>query len=684
MQRIKELIQQLNKLSFEYYTLDNPMVSDSQYDALYDELIALEKETGLILSDSPTQKIGGQILKGFDKVAHKNKLWSLDKANTFDEVKAFTNKVDIFVNNYNKTHKDKLPKPSYVITKKFDGLTVKCDYDNEGSFVKGSTRGTGEIGEDITSQAKTIINLPEQLKDNDKMCLSLSVHGEGLMTKKALSEYNKTAKIPLKNTRNGVAGALRNLNTTETSKRKCIIYFYNINDIDNEIIKFDTYEQQLNYIEYRGLPTTEFVICNSYDEIINEINKIEEERPNLPYDIDGVVISVNDIRTKELLGFTLKFPNHSIAYKYEAEETTTKLIDVEWNTSRHGKIVPTAILKPVDLMGTTVKRATLNNLSDIERKGIKLNSRVFIRRSNDVIPEITGVSQEGIDLATDIIYPSTCPNCEKPTEIRVSEKGIRTLHCTNTNCGLKKQISHYVSRNAMNIDGLSEKTIEKLIDLELLKSIQDIYYLPKDKAKEIIIKQDGFGIKSYNKLIQAIEKSKHCKLENFIFGLGIPNVGLSTAKNIVEYCKADTPLDTINNIMTTPINKWLKMKDCGEVVANSIYKWFHDTKNIEMIGYLAQMELEFKSCLNLKPLDEGNILFGKKVYPTGKFSLNKTELKQQLQGLGAIIASGYAKSLDYLICGNDTSKSGKRDKAIKDNIKIMEEDTLMEILNLLK
>ena len=195
------------------------------------------------------------------------------------------------------------------------------------------------------------------------------------------------------------------------------------------------------------------------------------------------------------------------------------------------------------------------------------------------------------------------------------------------------------------------------------------------------LQQDGFGIKSYNKLIQAIEKSKHCKLENFIFGLGIPNVGLSTAKNIVEYCKADTPLDTINNIMTTPINKWLKMKDCGEVVANSIYKWFHDTKNIEMIGYLTQMELEFESCLNLNPLDEGNILFGKKVYPTGKFSLNKAELKQQLQGLGAIIASGYAKSLDYLICGGDCSKSGKVDKAKSDGVKIITEDEILKLLN---
>ena len=680
MQRIKELVQQLNKLSFEYYTLDNPRISDKQYDILYDELVELETETGLILSDSPTQKIGGEILKGFDKVVHKNKLWSLDKANTFDDVKAFTDKVESFVKNYNKTHTDILPKPSYIVTKKFDGLSVKCSYNAEGKYKQGSSRGTGEIGEDITLQVGTILNLPKQLNNNDEVCLGASFHGEGLMPKKALIEYNKTAKEPLKNVRNGVAGALRNLNVSETAKRKCIIFFYNINEINNEIIEFNTYEQQLNYMKYRGLPVADYILCDSYDKVIDEINNIEEQRPNLPYDIDGAVISVNDMRTRELLGYTIKYPNHSLAYKYEAEETTTKLIDVEWNVSRRGKIVPTAILEPVELGGTTVKRATLNNLTDIKRKGVKLNATVFIRRSNDVIPEITGVSEDEVGLAIDIIPPTNCPNCGQPTEIRISDSGTETVHCINDSCGLAKQIAHYVSRDALNIEGLSEKTIEKLIDLELLKSVADIYYLPSPKSKEIIIKQDGFGIKSYNNLVQSIEKSKKCKLSNLLYGLGIDNVGKGTSKRLIEHFKGEDSLHTLNNIIQAKHSDILKVDDCGEVIANSIIEWFSDSSNLEMLGYITQCVLTFAEESKVEVQNNDNILFGKKVYPTGKFTLNKKDLKIKLEELGAIIANGYSKSLDYLICGGDTSKSGKVDKAKVDNVKLITEEELLQLI----
>lgn len=682
MERIKELVQQLNQYNYEYYTLDNPSLSDKQYDVLYNELVTLETETGLILSDSPTQKVGGEILKGFDKVIHKNKLWSLDKANTFDEVKAFTDKIENFVDNYNKTHTNRLPKPSYIVTKKFDGLTVKCNYNEEGKYKQGSSRGTGEIGEDITLQVGTILNLPKQLNNNDKMCSDISFHGEGLMPKKALIEYNKTAKEPLKNVRNGVAGALRNLNVSETAKRKCIIFFYNINDINNEIIEFNTYEQQLNYMKYRGLPVAYYILCNSYDKIIDEINNIEIQRPNLPYDIDGAVISVNDIRTRELLGYTIKYPNNSLAYKYEAEETTTKLIDVEWNVSRQGKIVPTAILEPVELGGTTVKRATLNNLTDIKRKGVKLNSTVFIRRSNDVIPEITGVSEDGLYSPNiiNIIPPSICPNCGQLTEIRVSDSGTETVHCINSNCGLVKQITHYVSRDALNIEGLSEKTIEKLIDLELLKSVADIYYLPKDKAKEIIIKQDGFGIKSYNNLVQAIDKSKKCKLANFLYALGIDNVGKSTVKRLVEYFKGEDSLYTLNNIIQAKYSDILKVDDCGEVIANSIIGWFSNTTNLEMLSYITQNVLIFTEENKVEVQNNDNILFGKKVYPTGKFTLNKKDIKIKLEELGAIVSNGYSKSLDYLICGGDTSKSGKVNKALLDKVELMDENTFLNLI----
>lgn len=688
MEEMYKLVEKLNKWNYEYYTLDNPSVSDKQWNEEYDKLLKLEKETGIVLPNSPTQKIGGQILEGFKKVEHKNKLWSLDKAQSNDELKDWLQWCENFVKDYNKNHTNKLPLLQYLVLKKFDGLTVKCDYEHI-DYMQGSSRGTGSIGEDFSEQVKSIINLPLQLKDNSKQTSFLSVHGEALMTKKAFKEYNKTANIPLKTLRNGVAGALRNLDVSETAKRKPIIYFYNINDIEG--VDFQTYEQQLNYIEYRGLPIAEYVVCNTYEEIVEAINNIEESRPNLSYDIDGAVIAINDLATRQAMGYTIKFPRFSLAYKYEAEQTTTKLIGIEWNTSRQGRINPTGLLEPVDLGGTTVSRATLNNLDDIEKKGVKLNAEVPIRRSNDVIPEIIGVIEESLNNADvkDIVPPSKCPSCGADTEVRQDNK-TRYVYCTNTlscKAQLSKSIDHYCSRQAMNIVGLSEKTIEKFIELEILKSIADIYVLKKDKSKELILKQEGFQLRSYNKLIKAIEESKKCKLPNFIFALGISNVGIKTAQTLVEFAKGETPLDTINNILQLKVRDLLKMEDCGEVVANSIYNWFHDTINIEVLGYLTQMELTF---IEDKPkettITQETPFKGKSLYATGGFNMKKAELKELLESLGAIVETGYKKSLDYLICGHDMTKSNKDKRAIEDNasgkanITILTEDEFLQII----
>lgn len=683
MEEMLELIEKLNRWNYEYYTLDNPSVSDIKWNKEYDKLVKLEKETGIILPNSPTQRIGGQVLEGFEKVEHKNKLWSLDKAQSFDEVKNWHNKNIAFIKDYNRTHSDKLPELKYVVTKKFDGLTLKCDFKGI-DFLQGSTRGTGSIGEIVTEQCKAVINLPRQLKDNDNEMKFASFHSEGLMTKKGFEEYNRNAKKPLKNLRNGTAGAIRNLDPKETAKRKPIMYFYNINDIQGK--EFSTYQEQLDYMSYRHLPVAEYVICNTYEEVIKAINDIEKQRPNLAFDIDGAVIAINDIKTRELMGFTIKFPKFSLAYKYEAEETTTKLLDIEWNTSRTGKVVPTGILEPVELGGTTVGRASLNNIDDIERKGVKINAEAFVRRSNDVIPEVMGVVEESLNNVDvqDIIPPSSCPSCGADTEIRQDNK-TRYVYCTNTmscKAQLSKSIDHYCSRSAMNIVGLSEKTIEKFIELGILKSIADIYVLKKDNNKELILKQEGFQLPSYNKLIKAIEESKKSKLPSFIFALGIANVGIKIAQTLVEFAKGETPLDTINNILQLKVKDLLRMEDCGEVVSNSIYNWFNDKSNIEVLGYLTQMELTFiedkpKEAINVKE----NPLLNKHIYPTGKFRLTKSELKIQLEKAGAIIETGYKKSLDYLIVANDSSKSGKADKAKNDNVKIMSEDEMTDILN---
>lgn len=666
---IEQLVEQLNRYSIEYYTLDNPSVSDKEYDLLYDELLQLEKETNIILPNSPTNRIGDIILEGFEKVQHKNKLWSLDKSNTFDEVQDWVNNCNKFVNEYNKKYANKLPSPTYIVTKKFDGLTIKCDY-RDINFLQGSSRGTGLIGEDLTEQVKTMINLPQQLLDNDKQTDFASFHGEGLMTHKALEDYNNSLPVGqplLKNCRNGVAGALRNLNVKETAKRKPIIYFYNINDIEKD---FQTYEQQLAYMKYRGLPVAEYELCKNCDEIIQAINDIENQRKNLPFDIDGAVIAINDLRTRELMGYTDKFPKFSLSYKYKAQETTTKLIDVEWNVGRTGKVTPKAIIEPVDLMGSTVQRATLNNISDIKRKGIKINAVVFIRKSNDVIPEITGVVDESLNSENiiDIIPPTNCLICESKLVWRND-----LLYCNNEQCNsrLIKQITHYCSRQAMNIEGLSEKTIEKFIEKGFIKSIIDIYYLSQHKSE--IVKLDGFGIKSYNKLIESIEKSKQCKLENFIFGLGIPNVGLSTAKDICRYFNNDWY--TFCNCKKSDL---LKIEGIGDIVANSVINYLQNSDNLVLLCKLKDI-LTYIEDEPQQSTQEG-ILKGKTLYLTGTFNYGKKkELQQLVESNGGIFSDKFNKSCDYLVIGS-LKGSTKSDKAIKMGIEVLEEDEFLKML----
>ena len=666
LNKIKELVKQLNKYSYEYYTLDNPSISDKEFDVKYNELLALEKETGIVLPDSPTQKVGGEILEGFEKVNHKNKLWSLDKSQSKEEMKAFILKAHHEILKWNSTHPQEQVKEEYVVTKKFDGLTVKVNYEN-GKYILGSTRGTGLIGENITDQASTIINLPLTIDYNKP----IAVHGEGLMTKKALVNYNKTAKEPLKNLRNGVAGALRNLNPKETAKRKCIIQFYNINETEEQ---FETYSDQLEFMKSLGLPVAEYTICHSFEEVSNEIDRIESIRQSLPYDIDGAVVSVNNMKIREALGTTLKFPNHSMAYKYEAEETTTKLLDVEWNVSRTGKIVPTGIIEPVELMGVTVKRATLNNPSDIKRKNIKLGCQVFIRRSNDVIPEITGVVEESLNNpeVKEIEPPKTCPICGSPTFLEQTDISS-TLYCTDSNCSaqLVQRMSHYVSRKAMNIDGFSEKKIEKLYQKGLLSNIESIYSLENHKSE--IIKMDGFGLKTFNNLISAINNSKQCRLENFIFALGIPNVGEKTAENLVKFAKKDSSIETLKAITKLDYKTLLRMDDCGEVLAHDIEAYFSNEDNINFLKNLIDnIGIHFEEKEEVKLSSDK--FKDKLIYCTGTFAnYKKNELKQLVEENGGTFANGFSTKLDFLVVGSKKGSS-KEQKAKDKGIPVIQEE----------
>lgn len=679
MEEMLKLIEKLNRWNYEYYTLDNPSKSDKDYDEEYNKLLKLEKETEIILPNSPTQKVGGEILEGFEKVERKTKLWSLDKSNSFEEIKDWLNKNESFVKEYNNSHTNKLPELQYIVTKKYDGLTIETDYNNI-DFVQGSTRGKdGIIGENVTEQSKAIINLPMQLKDNDKLTTSLSPHGECIMPKKALIEYNKKYTEPLKNCRNSVAGAIRNLDTKETAKRKLMIYFYNLNNIEKE---FQTYQQQLDYMSYRGLPVTDYTVCNTYEDIIKVIDDIEEQRPNLPYDIDGCVITINDLATRSLMGYTEKFPRFSIAYKYEAEETTSKILDVEWNVSRYGRLNPKAKIEPVELMGVTVKQATLNNIDDIERKRIKINSEIFIRRSNDVIPEVTGVVDESLnnDDIRDIIYPTVCPCCKSKVEIR-QPKTTRFLFCTNESCPdrLIKSLTHFVSKEAMNIVGLSKETLKLFIDKEIIKSIKDIYNL--EVYKNEIIKLPKFGIKKYNNLINSIEESRQCKLNSFLYSLGIDNVGKKASKDICTHFNND-----LGKIIKTNENELLKIEGVGDKISESMVEYFSDedivNKVNEIISYLTFIEDKPKEVI----VTQQTPFQGKKVYPTGGFNMKKQELKELLESLGAIVETGYKTKLDYLICGHDMTKSSKDKRAMDDNangkskITIINEDEFLQII----
>ncbi|MCY6484406.1 NAD-dependent DNA ligase LigA [Clostridium aestuarii] len=650
---IEELVKELNRYAYEYYTLDSHTVSDKQYDKKYDELVNLEKETGIILPYSPTQRVGDVILPQFEKYTHKARLWSLGKAQSINEIEEWHKKNVKAIKEYNSTHEDKLPPIKYILTKKFDGLTINCTYNEEGILTKGASRGTGEVGENITSQVKTIKTLP-LIIDNDAV---IEIHGEAIMTKEAFEEYNKVAATPLKNLRNGAAGALRNLNVRETARRNLSAFFYDIGYNEGNVFK--TYTEMLSFIKEKGFPMDDYVKeCSTIEQIQKEIKYIEEIRSSLNYDIDGVVMAIDDIRTRELLGYTVKFPKWALAYKFEAEEATTKLLDVEWNVGRSGRVSPTAILEPVEIGGVTVRRATLNNIDDINRKGVKIGSIVFVRRSNDVIPEIMGVVETSLEGTSMIDVPKICPYCGS----EVVQQGVHYF-CENTlSCKpqLVKSIVHFAAREAMNIAGFSEKTAEQLFEELDIKSISDLYRLKKDD----LLKLDRFGEKKAQNLIDAIEKSKSCDLPSFIYALGIPNVGKKTSTDLVKSFKV------LENIEKATFEELILVEDIGDIVANSIIEFFNDEKILKSIEELLQLGV--KPYFEEKKVEK-NIFNEKTVVVTGSLqTFSRSEIKEKLQELGAKVSSSVSKKTDYVLVGDNPGS--KYNKAVELGINIITED----------
>lgn len=657
-EKIKELVEQLNNYSYKYYVLDDPSVTDKEYDKIYDELKKLEEETGFVLPYSPTLRVGDIVLDGFEKYTHKAKLWSLDKAQSIEEIIDWHNRNVKFVNDMRLKGED-LPDLKYVLTKKFDGLTINLTYNEEGVMEIAATRGTGNIGENVTAQVKTIKSIPLKIENND----ILEVHGEAVMTQEAFDKYNESAQVPLKNLRNGAAGALRNLNVKETARRNLSAFFYDIGY--KEGAPFKTYLEMLNFIKEKGLPMDDYMkVCTTIDEIQEQIDYINSIRFDLNYDIDGLVVAIDDMRTRELMGYTVKFPKWAIAYKFEAQEATTKLLGVEWNVGRSGRLAPTAILEPVELAGVTVKRATLNNMDDIARKGVKIGADVFVRRSNDVIPEIMGIVPETLDGAEEIKPPTECPACGS----HIILDGAHYF-CENTlSCKpqMVKSIVHYACREAMNIAGFSERTAEQLFEKLNIKSISDLYKLKEEE----LIGLEKFGPKKAQNLLEAIENSKECELHAFIYALGIPNVGVKTAKDLVSRFKS------IEGLKNATFEELVSVPDVGDIVAQDVMSFFKEEKVLETIDEL--LELGVNPKFEEVEVTE-NPFMGKTVVATGSLqNYSRSEIKEKLESLGAKVAGSVSKKTDYVIAGE--AAGSKLTKAQELGVKVLSEEEFEEIL----
>lgn len=666
MRRMIELVSEINIISAAYYTLDNPTMSDKDYDDKYDELLALEKVTNTILDNSPTQRIGDVILKEYKKYTHQSPLWSLDKAQTNEELDGWIVRAEKFVSDYNNAHSDKLPPIKYILTKKYDGLTVNCTYDNEGGLINSATRGDGKKGEIVLHQSETIVNLPHRIDNN----FEFEIHGEALMNKRAFKDYNNSlnkGEKPLKNLRNGAAGALRTLNIKETARRKLIAYMYDIGFSDGHA--FETYIEMLDFIKEKGFPTADYTVCNNLEEIYKQIDIMNTERPTLQFDIDGIVIVIDDMKTRDLMGYTIKFPKWAIAKKFLAEEATTTLLKVDWNVGRTGKMCPTGILKPVNLMGSTVKRATLNNMDDIERKGVRIGSLIFIRKSGDVIPEVMGiVGDENVENTVEIKMLESCPSCGS----NIVREGVH-YYCKNTlSCKpqLIKNIVHFAEREAMNLEGISIKTIEKLMEDNIVNTVMDLYKLKERKEK--ILEIEGFAEKKFNNMLESIEKSRHCKFQSLIYALGIDGVGKKSSTDITKV------FNSVEKLRDAKVDELLKIKDVGGITANSVITWFSSDKNIKLLEELLEYVIIEKE--EVEEIIEG-VFSGKSIYCTGTFaSHTKTELKAIVKSLGGEFASGYNQKLSMLVFGSVES-STKVDKARKDGkVRIVTEDEFLEMI----
>ena len=644
MDRMRELVDLLNRYGYEYYVQDAPTVSDREYDALYDELRALERERGVVFPDSPTRRVGGEPIKAFGRHTHIARLDILDKAVTEDELDAFFTRVEKAVG--------QVP---YTVEYKFEGLTMCLTYEN-GVFVRATTRGNGAVGEDVTAQVLTIKSYPLSISYKG----TLEVKGEAVIRLSVLDAYNKTAAEPLKNARNAAAGAIRNLDPAVTAARRPEIYFYDVNYMSEGSLA--SQREAVEFLQREGFRTYPFLrVCSSPDEVKAAIDEIDVSRKTIDVLTDGAVIKVDPFAAREELGFTDKFPRWAIAYKFEAEEAVTTVKKVVWQVGRTGKLTPLAQVEPVELAGATVRKATLNNLGDIRRKDVRIGSRVLIRRSNEVIPEILG-AVEHTGKSVEIAPPETCPYCGTP----VIEEGAN-LFCPNKGClpRIAAQLANFARKDAMDIEGFSEATATQLIRELGVRRCSDLYYLDAGRLAAL----EGWGKKKTENLLAALEKSKHVPLERFVLALGIDGVGKVASRDLAE------TFGSIGALAAATEEQLIAMENIGEVTAKNITGWFAAEENGE--------ELSRLHAAGVRPFVREKVtegaFAGESVVLTGTLaSMPRGRAQQEIEARGGACQSAVTSKTTLVVAGE--AAGSKLDKAQKLGIKVIGEEEFLRLL----
>jgi len=658
LQRMRGLIDKLNEASRRYYDQNESDISDDEWDAMYAELRKLEEKTGERMADSPTRRVGGAVMEGFEQHRHIARLWSMDKAQSEEEILAWAQRCE-----KQTTEAGGLPKNSYCVEYKLDGLTVNLTYDG-GRLIQAATRGNGEVGEAILPQAMTIRTIPLTIPFTGRM----EVQGEGIMRLSELKKYNETSAEPLKNARNAAAGALRNLDPQVTASRHLDAFFYQIGYIEGR--SFETQQDMLDFMKANGLNISPFVRpAQTIEEALEAVHQIEKERETLDFLIDGATIKITDMRTREVLGTTDKFPRWSIAFKFPAQETVTKLLKITWEVGRTGKLTPLAHLSPVDICGVTVKRATLNNYDDICRKRVRIGSEVWVRRSNDVIPEIMGVVWDGEGEApeTDIQPPTVCPACGGPL-VKLRQDGVHLFCLNRTSCRPQAiaRMAHFASRQGMDIETFSTRTAGLFYDELGVRSAADLYSLDREK----LVALKGFGEKKADKLFAELEKSKDCELDAFLFAIGIPNIGKKTAYDLMAH------FGTLEALMGATEQELVDIEDVGEIVASSITEYFADEENRRFVNRL--LEAGVHPQMHMQE-DAGTLFEGLTFVLTGTLpTLSRAQAQEMIRKNGGKATGSVSKKTSIVLAGE--SAGSKLDKARELGVTIIDEAQFLSMI----